>query len=207
MKSTNYLVSIELPTSVAERIRKARKIMGQESTDLYRGQNNAHITLFINSYDPANLPQLEAQLRRAVQSHRSSIATIKGMHIFDDPIARASTFVYEIESTDALRNLQKDVVAALNPLRTKAQEEWLMKQNPDYTPEQQTSLREYGYPFGPENWRFHSTIGSVPTKDASKLKEAMKELDKKESWQVDRLNLHEDQGIGNYMLVRDYSLS
>ena len=206
MKSRNYLVSIEPPRLVTERIKKARSIIVQQSTDLYRGPNNPHITLFINSYDPTKLLELEEQLEMAVKCHRSSPAVVKGMHIFDDPIARASTFVYEVQSTDALGNLQRGVVNALNPLRTRAQEEWLMRQNPDFTEEQQISLRNYGYPFGPENWRFHTTIGSVPTKDAEKIKEAIKKLDKKASWNVGKVDLHEDHGNGNYRLVRSYSL-
>lgn len=206
MKSANYLVSIEPPIIVAERIKRARSIIAQQSIDLYRGPKNPHITLFINSYDPTRLPELEDQLRRAVQNHKRTIATVQGIRIFEDPISRSSTFVYEMEGTETLRNLQRKVVDSLNPLRTTAQEEWLRRQNPSYTKEQQTSLKEYGYPFGPENWRFHTTIGSVPTQDEAKIKEAIKELDKKESWNVDKVDLHEDQGMGNYKLVRSYSL-
>ena len=100
---------------------------------------------------------------------------------------------------------QRDILGAF--LATIHLQEWMRKDNfGKFLNDWGRSLAKYGYPFGPEDWIFHTTIGVVQNDAVKKLNNALKILDEPEEWTVDKVNLHHDQGDGNYKLVASYPL-
>jgi 2'-5' RNA ligase len=198
-----YLVSIEPPSETVDRIAEGRRVISEASSDSYKGPKNPHITLFINTYEDSE--EIERRLDEVSARYESFNARVEGIHNFrEDPITRASTFVYKIEGSQDLRDLQRDVVEALNSLRTDSQEKWMREQNPNYSDAQRKNIEIYGFPFGPEDWIFHTTIGTVPARDSERVKKGLEYLDKSEEWNVDGISLYEDMGEGNYELIRRF---
>lgn len=105
-----------------------------------------------------------------------------------DPLAKGrDTLVYGINPTANLRQFQKDIVDRLNPLRTNDQEQWVLSQSDQYTSKQLDSIRKYGYPYGPEDWKFHASVASAKS---GILNGATKQYDKPYSWKADVVSIY-----------------
>jgi hypothetical protein len=167
------LIAINPPNEVAQNIREARKEIEKIVGRAIYGDHEPHITLFVNSF--SSVEEVSKEIEVVANLRPQFGVSIAGIEVLEDPINMSQTAVYRVTSSEVLKELQKTVVESLNPLRTKQQENNLVRTTPV---EKIETLRKYGYPYGPEDWIFHASIASFPIELGESVKDILKRYDK-----------------------------
>ncbi len=156
--SIGLLVAIEPSLEIRRNIKKLRNWIQEETRKSIPGLHEPHVTLFVNSFE--NFSRVEKVINDIAQNYKPFTVNTKGIEVFEnDPLAQGNpTFVYRVEDSRDIKTLQRKVVDRLNPLRTGDQANWCLKQNTHPSKKMLNNIARYGYPFGPEDWKFHTTI-------------------------------------------------
>ena len=199
------LIAIHLPKEIADNIIKIRKYISKITGKNTYGSHDPHITLFANSF--ANFSEIEKRVLSIVYKYKPFSAKIEGLHTFPfDQIFKTNTIVYKVERTPTLAKIQEEIVNKLNPIRTQDQVNWLLKQNPNPPKENMKNIRKYGYPFGPKDWIFHVSVGSVSNKDYQKIWSKIQKYDISKTWRVDNISIFVHLGDDGFKLFKKYKL-
>jgi len=200
--SIPLLIAINPPKEIADNIVKIRKFVTQKST---YGSHDPHITLSVNSFP--NFSDVEKQVVSVVKKYKPFSAKIEGLHTFQfDPIFKTYTIAYKVERTPTLTSIQQALVGKVNPLRTDDQAKWLLKQNPNPPKAMMKNIRKYGWPFGPKDWVFHASIGSVSNRHYKEIWKKIQKYDLSKTWRVDAISIFVHLGDDGFKLFKKYKL-
>jgi 2'-5' RNA ligase len=196
------LIAIEPPQEIKENIIKLRKYFTKKIGKNIYGAHEPHITLFVNSF--SSFSDVENRIIKVIRKQSPFSIKIKGLHTFlsDPQISDSHTIVYAVERTPKLAKLQKNIVTTLNPIRTNDQTKWMLEQNPKLS--ENKNIKKYGYPFGPEDWIFHASIGAVPKNKYERIWGKIQKYDLSKAWQVKAINLYIHIGDEGFVFFRKY---
>lgn len=203
--SVPLLIAINPPKEIAENIIKIRSLIAKKTGKNLYGSHDPHITLSVNSFP--NFSDVERIVISVVKKYKPFSAKIEGLHTFAfDPIFKSHTIVYKVEKTPTLAKIQKEIVTKVNPLRSDDQVKWLLKQNPNPPKENMKNIRKYGYPFGPKDWIFHASIGSVSKEHYEEIWKKIQQYDLSKTWRVDNISIFVHLGDDGFKLFKKYKL-
>lgn len=199
------LIAIKPPKKIAENIIDIREyIIKKTGKNLY-GSHEPHITLLVNSFP--NFSDVEKNLVSVLKKYKPFKAKIEGLHTFSfDPILKNHTIVYKVKKTPELSNLQKDIFKKVNKLRTEEQVKWLIKQNNKIPKENMKNIQKYGYLFGPEDWIFHASVGTVSKKHYDKIWKKIQEYNITKTWNVNNISIFVHLGDDGFKFFKKYKL-
>lgn len=201
--SIPLLIAINPPKEIAENIIKIRKLIVKKIDN--KLHSDPHITLSVNSFP--NFSSVEKIVLSITKKYKPFSAKIEGLHTFTfDPILKSHTLVYKVEKTPTLAKIQKEIVTKVNPFRTDDQAKWLLKQNPNPPKENMKSIRKYGYPFNPNNWIFHTSIGSVSKEYHEEIWKKIQKYNVSKTWLVDNISIFVYLGDDKFKLFKKYKL-
>jgi len=66
------------------------------------------------------------------------------------------------------------------------------------------NIRKYGYPFGPNEWIFHISIGSVPRNKYEEIWRKAQKFNLTKTWKVNGVGAYVDFGEDGFRLFRKY---
>ena len=203
--SIALLIAINPPKKISENIVKIRKFISRKTGKNTYGSHDPHITLSVNSFP--NFSDVETGVLSVIKNYKPFSAKIEGLHTFPfDPIFKTNTIVYKVERTPTLAKLQKEIVTKINSLRTNDQVKWLLKQNPNPPKENMKNIRKYGYPFGPKDWIFHASVGSVSNEHYKEIWKKIQKYDLSKTWRVDNVSIFVHLGDDGFRLFKKYKL-
>ena len=203
--SIALLIAINPPKEIADNIVKIRKFISQKTGKNTYGSHDPHITLSVNSFP--NFSDVEKRVLSVLKKHKPFSAKIEGLHTFPfDPILKTNTVVYKVERTPTLAKIQEEIVNAVNPIRTEDQVKWLLKQNPHPPKENMKNIRKYGYPFGPKDWIFHASVGSVSNEHYEEIWKKIQKYNLSKTWRVDNVSIFVHLGDDGFKLFKKYKL-
>ncbi len=161
MRSTDFSIEINFKKDISNKIIKLQKeIIKKYGIGKY-SPDRPHITLYVNSTDHQN--KIKDILNKILKKYNKFSIKFDGIHAFiNDPIFLSTTLVYKIKKTKILSKIQKEIFDNISPLRNNNLETWLFKMNPNMPKKNKEMIRKYGYPYGPEDWIFHTSIISLP---------------------------------------------
>ena len=201
--SVPLLVAINPPKEIAKNIVKIRKFIVKKTGENLYGSHEPHITLSVNSF--SNFSDVEKKVLSVIKKHKPFSAKIEGLHTFPfDPIFKTNTIVYKVKRIATLSKIQKEIVTKINPLRTDDQAKWLLKHNP--LKENIKNIRKYGYPFGPKDWIFHASIGSVSKRYYEEIWKEIQKYNVSKTWLVDNISIFVHLGKDGFKLFKKYKL-
>ena len=199
------LIAINPPKEIAENIVKIRKFMSKKTGKNTYGSHDPHITLSVNSFP--NFSDVEKKVISVVKKYKPFAAKIEGLHTFPfDSIFKTNTIVYKVERTPTLAKIQEEIVTKINPSRTEDQVKWLLKQNPNPPKENMKNIRKYGYLFGPKDWIFHASVGSVSKKYYEEIWKEIQKYNVSKTWLVDNISIFVHLGEDGFKLFKKYKL-
>ncbi len=204
-KHVGILVAIKPPEIVNKNIIKSRQYINKANGLVIYGNSDAHITLFVNSYK--NFSEADKLISAIAAKHKAFAAKIDGLFDFaKDPINKTHTIVYKVAASAQLRRLQKDITNKLNKIRTDYQEKSMIEKKLYANEQERKNILKYGFPFGPEKWTFHATIGSIK---ANKFKSAWQHAQRynlQKKWRVDSIGVYIYLGTDGFVLFKEYAL-
>lgn len=201
----SILVGITPSQKIKGNIIKLRQEIPKLTEESTYKESEPHITIFVNTF--SSFPKIESEFKKLLQRHRPFAISSEGVHSFGyDPITRFYTLVYKIKNSPELAQLQRDLFSALCPKRTDRQKRLLQKKSKP-SKKQLENLEKYGYFFGPDDWTFHATIGSIPKEYSDKLEKLAKKFEIKESWKVNEINIYlKRRGDNHHKFYKSYKL-
>ncbi len=204
--SIALLVAIEPSLEIRRNIKKLRNWILEEMRKSISGLHEPHVTLFVNSFE--NFSGVEKIVNDIAQNYKPFTVNTEGIEVFENnPLAHGNpTFVYRVKDSRGIKMLQRTVVDRLNPLRTGDQANWCLKQNTHPSKKMLDNIAVYGYPFGPEDWKFHATIWDVPQDMRDKFFQEAKKYSRKSSWKVKGLGIYVHLGSDGFRLFKKYRL-
>ena len=203
--SAVLLIAINPPKEVAENILKIRKFISKKTGSNTLGSHDPHITLSVNSFP--NFSDVEKKVLSVLKNYKPFSARIEGLQTFPfDPIFKTNTIVYKVERTPTLSKIQSEIVTKLNPIRTDDQVNWLLQQNPNPPEKNMKNIRKYGYPFGPKDWIFHASVGSVSDEHYKEIWKKIQKYDLSKTWRVDNISIFVYLGDDGFKLFKKYKL-
>lgn len=200
----NLLIALEVPKEIKESITNLRRyIIDKDKTNNY-GNHEAHITLFVNTF--RNFSEVEKEVKKIAKATKPFSAITKGAYAFPyDPLnSKGRTIVYRIEDNKELRKLQKNIYDETNHLRTHHQVEWINKVNPNLSKEQKNNVKKYGFPFAPEDYIHHASIGTVTEKNYNKIWKHIEQNNIKKRWKVNHLTIYISLGDDGFKVYKRY---
>ena len=199
------MVSIDPPEDVEANIQKLRKFIVTRAGHFpYYEKHPAHVTIINNTF--ASVYEVDKRLVQIAKSVKPFPAVIEGVHAFtEDPITKSTTLVYKLEKSKPFQDIQKKLFEYIAPLRTEDQEKWLLENNPKMPAGMKDNVKKYGFPFGPDEYIPHASIGSYPTGKHKEIWKKAQEFDKTKKWAVKSVNLYLVMDSG-FRLIRSYKL-
>ncbi len=199
------LIAINPPREVAENIIKIRKFIFKKTRKNLYGSHDPHITLSVNTFQ--NFSEVEKKILSVLKKYKPFSAKIENLHTFPfDPFLKTNTIVYKVEKSSTLANLQKDIVSKVNDLRTDDQVKWLLELNPNQSKESIKNIRKYGYPFGPKDWIFHASAGSVSNRHYKEIWKKIKKYNLRKTWTINTISIFIHLGDDGWKLFKKYKL-
>ena len=199
------MVSIDPPEEVEAKLQKLRKfIITRAGHFPYYEKHPGHVTLINNTF--SSVYEVDKRLVAIAKSVQPFPIKIEGVHAFqEDPILKLTTLVYKLDKPKALQDLQKKLFDFIAPLRTDNQGKWLLENNPKMPVSMKENVKKHGYPFGPEDWIFHASIGSYPADKHKEIWKKAQELDSNKKWAVKSICLYLVMDNG-FRKIRGYRL-
>lgn len=68
------------------------------------------------------------------------------------------------------------------------------------------NVKKYGYPFGPNDWTFHSTVDSFSEKEYKNFWPKIKKYDLEKRWKVKHIAIYINLGKDGFKLYKRYNL-
>lgn len=199
------LIAINPPNGLSKKVLKLKEFIVKRTGKFYYAQHDPHITLFVNSFP--SFSAVEDKFNLVVKKYKQFIVKIDGLDTFTfDPIFNTNTITYKVEKSKILSKIQNEIVDILNPLRTQDQANWLLKQNPNPLKQHMENISKYGYPFGPKDWVFHLTIGSVPKEIYEEIWKEVKKYNSHKKFLVKEICIFIHLGDDGFKLYKKYKL-
>jgi len=202
--SVSLIVGIELPKEIIGNIKKMQSIIDRD--DLY-DSHEPHITLIINTFPSIEL--VKKKITPIIKKFRPFNMAISGFHTFENDtltkgnkIFKGDTLVYEVKKTEELAKLQNSLFSELNMIRTKDQEEHIMKNYLKLPEKALKNIEMFGYPVNVDDWIFHCTILAASPEIYKSVMQKIKSYDKSYSWKVDHLCIFQNKGNGYKVIDR-----
>lgn len=204
--SVSILIGISPTEKLNKNIIKVRQEIAKLTKENVYQESEPHITLLVNTF--TSFSEIESDFKKILKKHKPFTIKCEGVFSFGySPITKLYTLVYKIKKSFRLTLLQKELFLSLNQKRTDEQKEWLLQKNQNPPKKYIANLKKYGYVFGPDNWEFHATIGSVSKDYFNKMKKLAKNFDFKESWTVNEISIYRKRpGLGHHKFYKSYKL-
>jgi len=182
------LIGINPKKEISNNIKKIRKyVFKKYNLNVYN--NNPHITLFVNSFK--NISNLNEILLKLLKKYNEFNIKIDGLGKFDfGALTKSSTILYKIKNNNSLKKIQKDIMINLNKIRTKKQENIMLKQNIKYSNKHIKNIKKYGYPFDYNDWIFHLSIVHVKKNLSKKILDEIKIYNIKKTFKVNYISIY-----------------
>ena len=194
------LIALSPPKEISKNVIYLRKYLVQKTGLNPFKDTKAHITLLVNTFP--NFKDVDKELKNLVKIYRTFLSEIEKIDAFGyDPIWKATTVIYKVKRTKEISNLQKEIFEKIAPLRNDEQVKWLLQQNNKFSKKSMKNIKKYGYPYGPKEWSFHTSVAVVPKKDYKKLAGYIKKFDLNIKWKVDYIHVlkyYENEGFKYY---------
>jgi 2'-5' RNA ligase len=205
MGMVSLLIGLELPKSIKESIEKLRKYIVKKDDKNSYGNHDAHITLFVNTF--RSFSEVDKEIQKIAKKTKPFEISTEGAYTFPyDPFNIGKTVVYKIEDNESLRNVQQLIYDNTNPFRTPEQVEWIRRKNPNLSEDLQKNVDKYGFPFAPENYVHHATIGVISDKNYDPIWKYIQKNDLKKKWKVNYLTTYINLGNDGFQPYKRYKL-
>lgn len=197
------LVAIKPPPFLIDNVRKLRADIESISGENVYGDHAPHITLFLNSFD--DYADVESVVKKIAAAYNSFWVEVESLHDFPfDPVNKAHTLVYKIVPTLELSTLQRLVTTELRTIRNRDQEKSLLEKKAYNNETEKQTILEYGWPYSPESWIFHLSIGSVKDENFKEVWDAIQSRPVDIKWTVDSLAVYTRFGDGAFTFFQEY---
>lgn len=164
------LVGLIPPAQISENIKLLRSYFTRVTGKNLYGNNEPHVTIWLNSYS-LTYEEVRDLIFEVLARMNKFTVKFDGIEVYDDgKVVKTKTIVYKIKKNRTLSKIQRGLVDSLNKFRTRDQENFCRKANP-YLTSISENVEKYGYWFGPDDWKFHASIGTVSYFDYDKVSE------------------------------------
>lgn len=167
-----------------------RRLLAAAGPQMY-ATDPPHTTLLVANFPRERAAELLRAARDLAAATPAPEATIAGWHVFEsDPLTGLHTLVcrYCNETCQRLRIVQRDVLAAVAPLRdVAATQAAIAPRLPLLSAEEQRCAAQFGFPYVGDGWIPHLTIASVRPSQWPHVEQVFN-LSQKRSGQVENLS-------------------